>query len=83
MSVCYYGGPWLIGHTYEYGIHKNLYISPFIPTIFGPIIINYGPPPEEPHGDTPQYKTDCVRTVWKIVHDVPTRPPTVAGPLID
>ena len=24
------------------GIHKNLYISPFLPTIFGPI--NYGPP---------------------------------------
>ena len=25
-----------------YGIHKNLFISPFSPTIFGPI--NYGPP---------------------------------------
>ena len=25
-----------------YGIHKNLYIQPFLPTLFGPI--NYGPP---------------------------------------
>ena len=25
-----------------YGIHKNLYIQPFLLTVFGPI--NYGPP---------------------------------------
>ena len=41
VGVYYYGGHQLIGPT-RYRLHKNLYIYPFLLTIFSPI--NYGPP---------------------------------------
>ena len=34
-----YGGA-IVNRTY--GLHKNLYIKPFLLTVFGPV--NYGPP---------------------------------------
>ena len=44
INAKYYSGVILRGTIVNrtYGIHKNLYVQAFLPTIFGPV--NYGPP---------------------------------------